>query len=150
MKKLQKQKDYFLNYKTIGIVSNAKDYTISYYVNLNLDLKLVKYNNLIITNKNEEELSFTWYYYYDDIVNTTFFLIGNKSDNGYLLPIQKKYDYFLVIKNDVTPDLLSNTLDELRKVSIILAAFELDSKYQKKIETVLEANELHEIEIVNL
>ncbi len=140
--------DYFEDYQMVAIVSHLKDYTLCYNINLNLDFDLIKYDDLVIPSGSSGESSFSWYYFKDNISRTTYYLMGNKCENGNLLKSQKTVDYFLLIKNPVSDELVKLMLNNLRKISNITAVFELKMQQQKNMETLLEAIELHELEVI--
>ena len=134
----------------IAIVSHLKDYTLCYHINHHLDLDLIKYDDFITLSGSDGESSFSWYYYKDEISGTAYYLLGNKCEGGNLLRSQKTVDYFLLVKNSVVDELLVSITGGLRKVSNINAVFELNMQQQKNMDTLLEAIELHELEVVKL
>ncbi len=140
--------DYFEDYQMIAIVSHLKDYTLCHHININLNFDLIKFDDLIINSKANTESHFSWYYYKDKISSTNYYLIGNKCENGYLLRSQKKADYFLLIKNPVSNELLKPMANSLRKVSKVTAVFQLHMQSEKKMDALLESIELHELEVI--
>ena len=146
-KNTKEEIDYFEDYQLIAIVSHLKDYTLCYNINLNLDFDLVKYDDLVVYNTSESESSFSWYFYKDEISRTNYYLIGNKCENGNLVKSQKTVDYFLLIKNPVTKELLKPISNSFRKISNVTAVFELNMEQQKNMDTLLEIIELHELKI---
>ena len=140
--------DYFEDYQMVAIVSHLKDYTLCYNINLNLDFDLIKYDDLLIPSGSGGESSFSWYYFKDDISRTIYYLMGNKCENGNALKSQRTIDYLLLIKNPVSDELEKPMLNNLRKISNITAVFELKMQQQKNMEALLEAIELHELDVI--
>lgn len=128
--KLKLDADY--GFKLIGIVSSENDYTLIWTVNDSLKISLKKEEKLEIIDKKTNAASlFTRFSYSDE--NTNYTLIGNKSENGYLIKEQKQIDYFLKIEGKI--DFISpNISKSLKKSKVILATFDilptdLKSKY---------------------
>ena len=147
-KKMTEDIDYFENYQMIAVVSHLKDYALCYNINLILDFDLIKYDDLVITSASGDESSFSWYYFKDEINRTVYYLIGNKCENGNLLKSQKTVDFFLLIKNPVSDEILKPISNSLRKISNVTAVFELNMKQQKNMDILLETIELHELEVI--
>ena len=139
--------NYFEDYQLVAIVSHLKDYTLCYNINLNLDFDLIKYDDLIVPSGTASGSRFSWYYFKDEISSTVYYLIGNKCENGNLIKSQKTVDYILIIKNPVSKELLKPISNSLRKIQNINAVFELNMDQQKKMDTLLEIIELHELEV---
>ncbi|MFK5855312.1 MAG: IPExxxVDY family protein [Bacteroidota bacterium] len=148
-KKLQTEVDCFEEYKMIAIVSHLKDYTLCYHINLRFDFDFIKYDDMDGITPHDDVRRFSWYYYKDDISRTVFYLMGNKCESGYLLQSQKTVDYFLLIKNPVSDDLVKSIATNMRQVTNISAVFEIDLQKQKNIDSLLETIELHELEVLN-
>ncbi len=140
--------DFIKDYQLVAIVSSLKDYALCYNINNKLDLDLVKYNDILIPSISGDERNFSWYYFKDEISRTSYYLMGNKCERENLLKSQKAVDYFLFIKNPVDKKMLNPILVSLRKISNIMVVFELDMQQQKNMETLLEAIELHELEVI--
>ncbi len=147
-KKLSKNIDYFEDYQLLAIVSHLKDYSLCYHINIDLEIDLIKYDDLVFALNPVEENSFSWYYFEDTISSTTYYLIGNKSENGNLIPGQKSVDYFLLIKKPVDDELVISIANKLRKTSNITAVFVFNMQQTKDMDLLLETIELHELEYV--
>lgn len=147
-KKLSKNIDYFEDYKPLALVSHLKDYTLCYHINIDLNLDLIKYEDLIFAPPAKDENSFSWYYFKDKITRTVYYLIGNKGENGNLMPSQKTVDYFLLIKNPISDEIIKSITSRLRKIPNITAVFDFSMQQFKDMDLLLETIELHELEYV--
>ena len=147
-KKLTKNIDYFEDYHLLAMVSHLKDYTLCYHINLGLELDLIKYEDLIFTLPPAGKSSFSWYYFEDSISRTTYYLLGNKGENGNLIPSQKTVDYFLLIKKPINDELVKTIAGRLRKIPNITAVFDTNMQQTKDMDLLLETIELHELEYV--
>ena len=148
MKKLTKNIDYFEDYQLLAIVSHLKDYTLCYHINTDLNLDLIKHEDLIFVLPLVEENSFSWYYFEDSISGTTYYLIGNKGETGSLIPSHKTVDYFLLIKKAVDNELVKTIAGRLRKTPNITAVLDANMQQIKNMDLLLETIELHELEYV--
>jgi len=148
LKKPSTEINFLKDYQLVAIVSYLKDYTLCYNINNSLDIDLVKHNDILFLSSSGDESSFSWYYYKDEISRTSYYLIGNKCEGGSLLKSQKAVDYFLLIKNPVDDELLKPIMVSLRTISNVTVVFELDMQQHKNMETLLEAIELHELEVI--
>ena len=149
-KKLSKNIDYFEEYHILAIVSHLKDYNLCYHINLDLALDLVKYEDLIFALPSVEESSFSWYYFADKVSRTFYYLIGNKGENSNLISSQKTVDYFFLIKNPVNYQLIKSIASRLRTIPNITAVFDFNIRQFKDMDLLLETNELHELEYINI
>jgi|FLOH01.1.fsa_nt_gi hypothetical protein len=147
-KRLSKNIDYFEDYHLVAIVSHLKDYTLCYHINLSLKIDLVKFEDLSFSLSQVEENSFSWYYF-EDITNKTYYcLIGNKGENGNLMPSHKTVDYFFLIKNPISSQQIKSITSSLRKIPNITAVFDFNMSQFKEMDLLLETNELHELKYV--
>lgn len=110
----------------IGIVSTFRDFRICREVNKSLSLSLVRGDDYsILDTKRNEELTFPFFDYVTEYEDQ-YCIIGNRSENGILIPERKQIDYFLVIKPGATPIEINNISAELKKSHLIQAVFNID------------------------
>lgn len=147
-KKLSKNIDFFKDYKLLAIVSHLKDYTLCYYINKGLGLDLVKYEDIDVMHSTPDVNSFSWYYYKDEISRTFYYLVGNKNESKNLLASQKTVDYFLLIKDAMSDDVINEILRSLRNTPNINAVFDLHIQHVKDVDLLIESVELHELQFV--
>ena len=95
------------DYLLIGISSHAKSYRLCWALNQQLGFKFNKSEfNIEIKNVRKKTTSvFEVYEYFDEDNRVYFYLIGNKSNDSYLLPELKHVDYLLMLKENLTVDI---------------------------------------------
>ncbi|MBC8319195.1 MAG: IPExxxVDY family protein [Bacteroidetes bacterium] len=147
-KKLSRDIDYFEDYHMLAIVSHLKDYTLCYHININLNIDLIKYEDLIFAPPLVGENSFSWYYFHDKINGAIYYLIGNKGESGNLVQSQNIADYFLLIKSTASKELIMSVTGRLRKTPNISAVFGINMQQTRDMDLLIETNELHELEYI--
>ena len=76
--------DFFM----LGICSHIKDYRLCWEINHEMDIDLIKDQNLEVV-ENGEQRSFTFNAFEGGDSPNDYYLIGNKSEYGYLVPEEK-------------------------------------------------------------
>lgn len=147
-KKTLNKIDYFEGHQLLAIVSHLTDFTLCHHINHELELDLAKYGDLIFALPLKDENSFSWFCFEDKMSKTVYYLLGNKGANGNLIPSQKTADYFLLIKNPLSDDLIKSIANKLRKIPNIVMVFDVNMRQIKNMDLLLETNELHEMEFV--
>jgi len=147
-KRLSKNIDSFEDYRLLAIVSHVKDYTLCYHINNNLRLDLVKYEDFNITQSEDVENNFSWYYFNDKISRTAYYLMSNKNEKGNLIASHKTVDYFLLIKDSMSDEVIIETIKSLRNTPNINAVFDIKMQQTKNVDILLESIELHELQFV--
>ncbi|HEY9115037.1 MAG TPA: IPExxxVDY family protein [Bacteroidales bacterium] len=144
-KKLSVKVDYFEDYQLLGLVSNLKDYRLTYFINTLLELDLKKFDDL--KPDPENNIAYSWYCHWRKGEPVSYYLIGNHHANGKLIPAQKNLDYFFIIKN--SSELKTNEIvGKLRVIDNITAVFQLDMEKIKDMNMILETIEMHELDQV--
>ena len=64
-------------------------------------------------------------------------LLLNRSKKGYILPSQKKTNYFLIINKEGWKKIKQEFLNRLRTINDILLVFEIDIKKEKNSERLV-------------
>jgi len=141
-KKLKIESNLFEGYSLLALVTHLKDYRLAYFINGALNFQLKKYDDLKIPGK---ESAFSWYYYSQGSNYLRCMLISNMDEKGRLVPGQR-IDFFMLFKSIVDKDQLSGILSGLRKISAIMAAFEIDMSTIRNMDVLLESFEMHELE----
>jgi hypothetical protein len=128
---------YDYDFMLIGLVSHSKDYRICYELNNKFDFAFMKGNNLEILINKRKETSVYSFYEYENEDGDSFYLISNRGSRTFLIPEQKQFDYFLIIKQ------LSNFIDEkelikeLKTIPLFLGAYSIDPKGLKSKENLI-------------
>lgn len=113
------------DYAVLAINSHIKGYKLCWHLNKKLQIDLEKKE----TKKRKEEP--LQYNYTDTLSKTEYNLFFNQYKKGYLLPEQKKVNYFLQIKNPLWEQEKKEIIEKLKKIPEILLVFELDLQKTK-------------------
>lgn len=144
-KKLSVHVDYFEDYHLLGIVSNMKDYMLTFFINNLLEIDLKKYDDL--KPETTESLAYAWYCHWRKGEPVSYYLVGNHHKKGKLIPAQKSLDYFLLIKNG-SDQQAKAIAGKLRTIDKVTGVFQLDMTKIKDMNIILEVLELHELDQV--
>jgi hypothetical protein len=128
--------DFEYDFQLIGISSHAKDYRLSWELNKKFDINLVKEEEVVFSSKKSGIKEFSMYFYQDDLEERDVRLIGNKSGGSYLVPEKKAADFFLMLY-DYNSLEINEMMREIRKINVVLTAFELDVNTLKSKENLL-------------
>ena len=121
------EEDISFNFHLVGISSHYHDYRLCWAINKKLSFNLERSENEIIIQerKGEEVLAFPAFYFLCPESEILFELIANRNEDGYLIPEMKQADYFLKF-DDFYSDSVSELILELRKISMVNMAFQVD------------------------
>lgn len=103
---LEQDFDFYL----LGIFCHVKDYRLSWFLNKALNIDLQKSSNLVLNIKKVEQ-EHSLQEYIDEEELKEYYLIANRSRDGWLLP-EEKCDYLLMLKGHYS----ANEIEETRKV----------------------------------
>lgn len=132
---IEEENDDFL---IIGICSHIKDYRITWLINQQLNLELVRSETDLVnwTSAKSKRQSYARFQYHDEQLEADYYLISNNAGNIKLLPDQKMFDFFLMIKNNNELS-LPNLVKELMAIPEILTAYAIDSKQIKHKDNII-------------
>ena len=108
----------------IGISCHTKDYRLCWEINKSLHTDLIRTADLEI-NKKGEVNSFSFYEFIDEENYIEYYLISNLSNNGYLIPEQKKVDFFLLLKGNTSTNLVKDYIGKINSLSLVLTSFNI-------------------------
>ncbi len=135
----------FDDIKIIGISTNLIDYKLAWHINKQLNINLVKYEDII----NEDGMEFS-YYLYDGGENcNTYNLVEIANKEGKWVSFFPPTEYLLIIRNFIADDKLESVLRMIKSVEGVNHAYLIDLDMNSKIDTILEDIEMHEIELVS-
>jgi hypothetical protein len=136
MAKYQLETDYDYDFQLVAICCHAKDYRISWYLNKNLGIALQKLQENIEIEIKENYSTHTIYKFYNEETQAVYKLITNRGSNGFLIQEHKNVDYFFLIENNFTEDLV-DIIDKIKLLPIVLTAFELETKKLKSKQNLI-------------
>ena len=135
----------FDDIKIIGINTSMQDFQLAHFINKALKIDLVKYKS--ITNNGEDFYSF---YRYAACENAnTFNLVGLISENKEWVSFKPRTEYLLIIRNYIKEANYQLLISKIKSIPQVYHAYNIDLDVNKKIDTILEDIEFHEMDIAN-
>ena len=129
--------EYDYDFILMGILCQEKDYRLCHEINKKLNMEFKKEDDLeIIINKQKESSGFSLYSYINEDEHS-FYLIGNKSLKGFLIPEQKQMDYFFMIKGNLFEDEKKDIAQMLKQIPMIMGTYELEPMKLKSKENLI-------------
>lgn len=114
------------DFSLIGISCHHKDYRLCWELNKVMEIHLNRVDDYVIENT-----KFPFYEFLDDDNYLDYYLIGNRSGVGYLIPEQKKVDYFMLLKGNTSDELVSDIICKINSISLVLTSFNVDPNQLK-------------------
>jgi len=122
----------------VGIVSHENDYRLSWALNQYLKLKFIKAESLTINQpKLEENPVFSVFKFDDEESFIQYFLIANKSENGFLIPELKNVDFILKITGDINDQTAKNLVVQIKKMEFVNTAFKIEDISAKGLKNLI-------------
>jgi hypothetical protein len=128
------EEDY--DFSLIGISCHTKDYRLCWELNKALDTDLIRTTDFEISKKSET-ISFSFYEYIDEANYLEYFLISNRAKNGFLIPEQKKVDFFLMVRGNISESLKKEIIGKINSLSLVLTSFNIDPNQLKSKQNLL-------------
>lgn len=111
MAKLRLDIEYDYDFILFGVCSHDKDYKFCWAMNRKLGMDFSKSDSIVLKEKKQKEpAEFPVYHFCEEEIFTDFYIISNKAGTHTLIPEQKKADYFVMIKGNLTDDEKTNML----------------------------------------
>jgi hypothetical protein len=116
------------DFMLFGISSVDNDYHLSWTLNNDLGMKLVKHEDLEVFHKRlEGKQEFSQFSYFDENSLNHYRLLSNRSENGYLLEELPNVDYLLQVSGDVDSGFSDHLLKQLNGLESIRLAFTIET-----------------------
>ena len=140
MAKLTLDIEYEYDFNLIGISCHQKVYKLCWAINKNFSLNLKKIDDYFVEQQQPNtQINCIRYEYIDEKSDLQYWLIENKGNiiqkngtdfeivgAGLLVPEMKYADYFLVLKGNFFDHFYNNIISELKNISFILTAFNVE------------------------
>lgn len=128
----------------IGISCHLKSYRISFSMNKALNFNFQRIDDFEIPGYPENEMLYFPFLTYDDNdMKNHFCLVSNHHPQGKLIPALRQVDYFLMARNPLDDSTRTTLVSKIRKISQVVAAYEIDPMGTKDMNLLLEEMELH-------
>ena len=140
MKKAKLQIEPTFDFELLGIVSPIREYRMAWLVNQELELNLVKADDLELEFLNSEKLEIAKYFL--SLPHGFIQLLKNKALNSsqqlaYLIPELKNLDYFLLVQDETEQLDLSNFMEKLSRNPLVQSIVRIDISKLKSKENLL-------------
>lgn len=134
--RLSSGKEY--DFVLFGISSHENDYRMCWIINQQLDMMLIKTDNLEVYHSEVDlEQDFSLYHYFDEDTLLEFHLISNRCENGFLIEEMRNIDYFLKVTGECDDHCAAQLVDKLKSIENIRTAFILEVADLKSKERLL-------------
>lgn len=141
--------NYENEFVIIGIACHLNDYRIVHFLNKISNFSFIRYNDLIVYQKNNETPLGFPFYYFDDTENcTTFHFISNRSPDGIMINEWKQIDFLLISFGAGNNIDLKAIIKQIRGIPNVLAVSEMPITKKINIELLITDVELHINEII--
>lgn len=140
MKKAKLLIEHTYDFELLGLVSPVKDYKMAWLINRDLDMKLIKSEDLILEFMTLPSLKISQYFL--SLPHGFVQLLRNKALNStnqvsYLIPELKSMDYFLLVQDETFQISINTFANQLAKNRYIQNVMKLDVSKLKSKENLL-------------
>ena len=140
MKKVKLQIEHTYDFEVLGLVSPVKDYKMAWLINRQLDLDLIKWEDLEIEFLSDPQLKISQYFL--SLPHGFVQLLKNKAINSqnqvsYLIPELKTMDYFLLVQDQTFQISINTFANKLAEIPFIHNVMKLDITKLKSRENLL-------------
>jgi len=140
MKKAKLLIDHTYDFKLLGLVSPVKDYKMAWLINRELDLNLIKSEDLLLEFMTLPSLKIAQYFL--SLPHGFVQLLRNKALNStnqvsYLIPELKSMDYFFLVQDETFQISINTFANQLAKNRYIQNVMKLDVCKLKSKENLL-------------
>ena len=116
-----------LDFILIAITAPLKDYVLCHKINTRLNTQFEKIeDHEIFFNIDEPAWSFSKYYFFVEQGEVEYYLICNKSSDGFLISEMNKVDFFIIIQQFIAKEDLDFILGRLNKLPDIQVAAQIN------------------------
>lgn len=129
--------EFDFDFILLSITSQLRDYRLCYYLNKELGFDFNKIEDLEISYKDQQPKYYSRYLYHIEDITPMYYLISNKSADGYLIPELKGSDFFIIIKDFIDDEDLNLFVQTVKSIRDVLAIVELDPSKLKSKENLI-------------
>ncbi|MEP0714079.1 IPExxxVDY family protein [Algoriphagus sp.] len=140
MKKAKLLLEHTYDFELLGLVSPVRDYKMAWHINRDLDMNLVKCDDLILEFMTPPTLIISQYFL--SLPHGFVQLLKNKALNStnqvsYLIPELKTMDYFLLVQDETFQISINTFANQLAKNPDVQNVMKLDVTKLKSKENLL-------------
>ena len=138
MNKVTLKYELDLDFVLIAITSSLRDYRLCHFINKVTGLKLHKMADYEIGMPPLGMASFSRYADVDEATETEYYVLANRGEEGgMLVPEMRHSDYFLLIRNFIDEEDLTELLDHIMAIADVVAASEISPQKLKSKENLI-------------
>ncbi|MCE7053536.1 IPExxxVDY family protein [Algoriphagus sp. AGSA1] len=140
MKKVKLLIEHTYDFEVLGLVSPVRDYKMAWVINRELDLNLIKSDDLSLEFMTQPSLKIAQYFL--SLPHGFVQLLRNKALNStnqvaYLIPELKSMDYFLLVQDETFQISINTFANQLAKNRYVQNVMKLDVSKLKSKENLL-------------
>lgn len=146
-KKIKLSLEVETDLNTIGISSTLKDYKLAFNINAFLNVNLSRIEDFVFRpEKSNMELAFSLFHMNIPDSTASICLLQNRQPEGYLMPVFRQADYFLILHNPTHQNNIAGYIAALKKIPKVNTAFQLKLSGAKSYQAFAQDLELHLME----
>ncbi|MCW8898464.1 MAG: IPExxxVDY family protein [Flavobacteriales bacterium] len=124
------------DFELIGISCHSRDYRICWSLNNMLKTNFKRTEDYEILKRNEN-IAFPFFEYIDEANNIEYYVIANKSSEGYLISEKQSTDYFLLLKGSITNQFVDTLAKKIKEIDVVIIAHRIDVNELKSKQNLL-------------
>jgi hypothetical protein len=136
MKKPEKPLEIGYHFQLIGICCAIEDFKLCWYLNKEFQFDFERIEDLEIIHKGAQ-LFFPVFEYEDQELEITYHLLTNRSPNGFLIPEDKKADFFLKLSGEYTMINMQELMNKIRQLQSVIAVYPMNNARLKSAGNLL-------------
>jgi len=126
-KKVHKLKDFYPDeFQLIVIAAHQSDYRLTWALNKKMNWNLKKTADLKIRDSRTSQQQHFARYAFHDQQGMDVHLIGNKSQQGFLIPSLTNIDFLLKVSH-MDDEKIHQIIQRIRQIDFVITAFKLDN-----------------------
>jgi hypothetical protein len=129
---------YDFDFILFGISCHEKDYRISWALREKLEIDLCRGEDLVINPRKTAtpEVYAVFEHFHDDN-DSGYFLVSNRCESAFLIPEQKSFDYFLIIRGAYDTEFKEQILKQIREIPFVLAVVSINPQTLKSKQNLI-------------
>lgn len=144
VKKLSLEVDYSPEYCMLGISCQLQDYKLALNLNSKLGFSFKKLNDLEYSyDQKKDKAPYSIYYFERKAIETDYFLVGNRSEQYFLIPEYKQFDYFFLLKCCDSRREMVRVASKIKDIEQVQTVYLIELKKIKHINYFFNELELH-------
>ena len=129
--------DEEFDFLLIGIVCQHKDYRLCHELNRKLELNLVREKDYEVTISKRMHPALFSFFKFENEEQDLYYVFENKGQHSLLIQEQKQIDYFLMIRESFQRQNISELVNTIKQIPVVLGAYAIDPRSLKSREYFL-------------